>query len=308
MIDTSAVFGLRELLGSMPIDTFLENHWRKNKAIVIHDTLDRLCASEALSELLVLEDFARKYYGRVSMIHPDGRAIDVQSGEQALPYLSQGFTIYFRHIEQLFPKLKPILAQIAADTGMPASEFTAEIFTSSGESGVPMHCDYDYNLSLLLAGNKTWSFAENKGILNQTSIFMPRGREQIEPSQLAYRTKAPHLDSMPQSTVSEALVPGSLIFMPRGWWHTTHSTGTCVCVNFVMKGPHWARLFTHALEKELLPNPLWRAYPYDVARTDGGEEQALHDLSRLIDSLKQGLFSKPSNDIAHQIVRKYLEH
>jgi ribosomal protein L16 Arg81 hydroxylase len=275
---------------------------------VLHGELERLQASDAISELLTLEKFAPKYHGRVSMIHPDGRAIDVESGKEALPYLQKGFTVYFRHVEKYFPNLQPILNKIAADTGMPPNEFTAEIFTSSGESGVPMHCDYDYNISLLLSGSKEWTFAENTGILNQTSIFMPANREQIEPSQLQYRTTEPQLESMPATSQKGPLRAGSLIFMPRGWWHTTRSIGDCLCINFVMKGPHYARLFASALEKELLPDSEWREYPYDIARTDGREEKSIQKLTKKIEEFKSVLNNEDSHETALRLLKRYLQN
>lgn len=306
-MENQSKFGLQELLNDFPKERFLAEHWRANKAFVTHAPLERLQAPDVLSELLELDTFASQYHGRVSMIHPDGRAIDVYAGSEALPYLKQGFTVYFRHIEKYFPKLNAVLDRLVEDTGMPRNEFTAEIFTSEGLSGVPMHCDYDYNLSLLLAGEKTWTFAENTGIRNQTSIFMPANREQIEPGQLEYITDEPQLSEMPSTAVSETLRPGSLIFMPRGWWHSTHSVGRCLCVNLVMKGPHWARLVSQGLEKELLHNASWRAYPYDVARTDGTENAPVTQLAELIGKLKRDWSGQSDTEIARSLIKNYLK-
>lgn len=300
-------FGLKELVNPLTIEEFIKEHWLPNVPAVIHSSLDRFKEFPSLQKLLSLKEFAPHYYGRVSMIHPDGSAIDVQSGSEALPYLDKGYTVYFRHIENHCPEIRGVLDQLASDLSMPPNQFTAEIFTSSGLSGVPFHSDYDLNMSLLLSGErKEWTYAKNDSISNQTGICMPADRDQIEPKQMEYLTDTPLPTEMPADSVTGVLRPGDLIFMPRGWWHTTHSVGECLCVNFVMKGPHWAHLLSIALEKELVADSQWREYPYWVAAKGEQREVAVKKLAELIKNLKDSFSEMSAHELAEKYIQKYL--
>lgn len=301
-------FGLKELLSPLSVEDFISKYWLPNKPVVIHGNLSRLSGFGNLSELSSIEEFAPKYYGRVSAIHQNGDSVDVQSGNEALPYLRKGYTVYFRHIQNHFPSLKPVLVQLARDLAMPSAQFTSEIFTSSRESGVPFHSDYDLNFSLLLSGRKKeWTYAENESISNQTGICMPAEIDQIEPAQMKFLTKKPLPKEMPANSVTEALLPGDLIFMPRGWWHTTHSFGDCVSVNFVMKGPHWAHLLSLALEKDLIADSRWRTYPYGVAAEDEKKELAIEEFAQLLAELKESFKRETNHETAARLIRKYFE-
>lgn len=308
MTQNNGSFGLKELVSPLPIDEFINEHWLRNVPVVIHSDLSRFSKFPSLQELLSFENFANTYHGRVSMIHPNGSSVDVNAGSEALTYLSKGYTVYFRHIQNYFPKIRLVLDQLASDLSMPPSQFTAEIFTSSGLSGVPFHSDYDLNLSLLLSGeSKEWTFAKNLSILNQTGICMPAGVEQIESSQTKYFTDIPLPSKMPPESVTEVLRPGDMIFMPRGWWHATRSVGNCLCVNFVMKGPHWARLFSSSLEKILVEDSRWRDYPYWVASQGVRKEEAVNVLTKLVDDYKEALLTESSRELALKLIEKYLD-
>jgi ribosomal protein L16 Arg81 hydroxylase len=302
-------FDLKTLIYPMSVDEFIQKHWIENKPVVIHSGLERFKGHEYLFDLLSLEKLGQEYHGRVSMIHPNGKAIDVQSGKDALPYLKEGYTVYFRHIQKYFPKIQGVLDNLAKDLSMPKRNFTSEIFTSSGISGVQFHSDYDLNISILLAGdNKTWKYAENKSILNQTGICMPAGKKQIEQKQVEYLTDTPLPSEMPDDSISETLLPGDLIFMPRGWWHTTHSVGDCISVNFVMKGPHWGSMFANSLESILVKDASWREYPYWSGSQDPIKRKiAVDNLSVLIEELKSTLFAKTSSEISSEIIDSYIE-
>lgn len=300
-------FGLETLIYPMKTEDFIQKYWIENKPIVIHSGLERFKDFPYLFDLVQLERLEKDFFGRVSMIHPDGNALDVQTGKDAIPFLKKGYTVYFRHIQKYFKEIQGVLNKLASDLSMPSNNFTSEIFTSSGVSGVQFHSDYDLNISLLLSGGpKTWTYSKNDCVLNQTGILMPAGKKQIEPKQLEYLTNTFLPENMPDDSVSNVLMPGDLIFMPRGWWHTTHSIGDCVSVNFVMKGPHWAALFSKSLEEIIVSKPEWREYPYWAGAKDSRKDFAISELSELIDGLKQSFLSKNSKELATEIINKYL--
>ena len=306
MQNNNTVFGLKELVHPLSTEEFISSYWLTNKPGIIRSDPDGFPKLSFLSEICTLEAFAIKYPGRVSLISRDHPAFDVQGGVEALSYLENGYTIYFRDIENYLPSIQSVTKRLAEDFGVPF--FTAEIFASSGVSGVPMHSDYHLNISLLLSGTrKEWTYAENTALRNQTAICLPANKRQIEQSQLQYIGKEPLANKMPESAVMVIQHPGDLIFMPRGWWHSTHSFGDCVSINFIMKKPNWAHLFAIATEKDLLTNHEWRAYPHGVAANDKRKKLAIDELTKLIEQYKKHLQSETSYDTAVRLVQKYLE-
>ena len=63
---------------------------------------------------------------------------------------------------------------------------------------------------------------------------------------------------MPAARVAYTLEPGSMLFVPRGYWHSTEAEGDALALNFTFSQPTWVDLFTTALRSRLLLSPEWR--------------------------------------------------
>ena len=299
-------FDLKKLIAPSPVDDFLRHYW-PYKPIVIESNAERLNALLAIPELASVKALASRYRERVTILHPQGFAADVPDGATAIQFLRGGYTLYFRNIGRYLDVCRNAASVIAKELGIPTDSFTCEVFASSGESGVAMHCDYDVNFSILLAGRKEWTFAPNESVVNQTNIILPAGRTQPDQNQLRYITKDLPAE-MPESATHVVLDPGGLVFMPRGMWHTTKSHGECLSINFVMKGPHWARLLCASLENKLMENPSWREYAYGVDANDERHKQAIGQFSALLSDLGK-TFSVDANfnTIAEDLIKRYLD-
>lgn len=299
------IFGLKELIAPLSTEGFLEKYWLSNEWAFIASDIKRFESFPFIARVLELDSFISSYKGRVSLIHRDRPSFDVQGGDKVLPYFNEGYTVYFRDIEDYLPEVKAITRRLAADLAMPG--FTAEIFASSGISGVGMHSDYHLNLNLLLSGEKEWMYAKNTNIVNQTSICLPNDVKQVDSTQLKYVNGELH-SSMPSSAKKVTQKSGDLMFVPRGWWHTTRSIGNCLSLNFIFKKPTWARLFTLVLEQELLIDPRWREYPHGVNSHNVLRlESAMVVLEKLIDSYKKELDTENAGDMARKVIDRYLK-
>jgi hypothetical protein len=224
----------------------------------------------------------------VTFFKPDGTAGLVADGQAALPLYRLGLTVYFagRHI----PGLRATTERLCADLGLPSGSFVSEIFCSDGKSGVQMHSDFDVNFALLLQGNKRWRLAENHHIRNQTGVCRPGSVEQPNPLQLELADTLPFPDDMPADATTVDMEAGSLLFLPRGWWHDTSASGKCLQVNFVMKSPMWMTVLTRALTTRLRRDPDWRDYAYDLFADDPERrEAALGQLADLLAGLPEQL-------------------
>ena len=305
-MSTESQFRLKDLVWPMTSERFLRDVW-PNKPIVIPSSLERVSALTS-PEFESVTSFAQVYNEKVTILHPNGFATDLPSGAAATPFLKQGYTLYFRHIHRFLPKYAAITEGIADELGIPRQQFSCEIFTSfAEESGVAMHSDYDVNFSILLRGKKEWSFVTNEHLVNQTNICVSGGRAQPDPEQLNYAVRLPLPESMPASSERAFVEPGGVVFMPRGTWHLTRSFGDCLSMNFVMKGPHWAKLVCQSLEKRLLEKSAWRDYAYGISASDERKKNAIQELSERLRSLRDSLQDeKETERWAEDLIQRYL--
>jgi 50S ribosomal protein L16 3-hydroxylase len=74
-------------------------------------------------------------------------------------------------------------------------------------------------------------------------------------------------DALPADRTELVLEPGSLLFVPRGTWHSTHATTAALSLNFTFSPPTWIDVFTAALRSRLALSSAWRetAEPVSVA-------------------------------------------
>jgi 50S ribosomal protein L16 3-hydroxylase len=63
---------------------------------------------------------------------------------------------------------------------------------------------------------------------------------------------------MPSEAQTYELTPGSVLFVPRGYWHATEAQGDALALNFTFSAPTWIDLFTVALKSRLSQVPEWR--------------------------------------------------
>lgn len=298
---------LEKLVAPLTADEFRTQYWPRRPVHVAGDA-HRLEGALDIPELGSGEDVLASFGDRVSILRPDGFHADVADGSAALPFYGAEFTCYLRRAERFFPTLADSVARIAADLGQPTSSFTCEIFCSTGGesdtsapralSGLAMHSDYDVNLALLLRGEKTWRWAPNHHVRNQTSVLVGGAARQVDESQLRYADSLPLPADFPEDAETVTVHGGGLVFMPRGWWHATSARGECLQLNFTMKGPTWADVVAGALREHLLDDPSWRGYAYGVLGSEEARAAAREELVELLDGLADEGTSQDTEKLA----------
>jgi 50S ribosomal protein L16 3-hydroxylase len=84
---------------------------------------------------------------------------------------------------------------------------------------------------------------------------------------------------MPEDALSFELKPGSMLFVPRGSWHSTEAEGDALALNFTFTAPTWLDLFAAALRSRLALSPEWRE------TADLNENKFNYLLSTLVEDL-----------------------
>jgi hypothetical protein len=238
---------------------------------------------------------------RVTFFRPDG-GTGLVAGETALPVYRLGLTCFIgcAHI----PALMEAAERLAADLGMPSGSMTCEAFCSDGEGGVSMHSDHDVNFAVLVRGRKRWQIAENRHIRNQTAVCRPVSHEQHDPGQLELADELPFPEQMSADSRTVDMEAGGLLFLPRGWWHQTESSGECLQINFVLNRPMWLDIVVRALGRRLKQDPEWRAFAFDVFGPPERRERAMAEFGALLSELHHSLDTEDWPALAAELVER----
>ncbi|WP_406464781.1 cupin-like domain-containing protein [Streptomyces sp. NBC_01622] len=280
------------LVAPLTAEEFLRGHWPNVPGCFAGDPARLAPLVESIPELASAGSAMDVFEDRVSIIRPDGFFANVPNGKSALPFYNAEFTCLLRSAERFIPGLQLAIDQISGELGMPGSAFHCDIFASTGKkasayedaSGLAMHSDAEVNLALLLTGRKVWQWAPNEHVRNQTTTVL-RGDRQVNKSHFRFADKLPFPTSMPNDASSAEVTSGGMMFMPRGWWHTTKAYGECLQVNFAMIGPTWISVLTEALSDRLMGDADWREYAYGIAGTGAPRSNAEADFVRLLSDL-----------------------
>ena len=93
---------------------------------------------------------------------------------------------------------------------------------------------------------------------------------------------------MPDDAESFVLRRGSVLFVPRGYWHATQSDEDTLALNFTFGQPTWADVLLTALRTRVLKDASWRALargPAGAMRAKLMDEVAKLDDAEVADAL-----------------------
>jgi 50S ribosomal protein L16 3-hydroxylase len=290
--------GLTGLLGKISIQEFLADHWPA-KPYVVHGLTQSVEALTALPFLASLDAMLNAWPFEVQAHLPD--VADESSSIDATPkdarkLFENKMGLLFNQAERISPVLKKWLSAIHTDLGLPAMTYSrCMVYATPDGKGTAPHFDQNINFVLQLTGEKKWWIAKN------TTVEHPSQRhtlgQAIDP-ELAGYLENDFPAEMPDSKKAVILKPGSLLFVPQGYWHSTEGTGEALSLNFTFSQPSWVDLFTAALRSRLLLSPEWRELADGVSSHDGEtRELAEQKLDLLLGELTQDLPEWNARDI-----------
>ncbi|MCA9176540.1 MAG: cupin-like domain-containing protein [Planctomycetales bacterium] len=290
--------GLERLLQPYTEANFLAKHW-PDKPLVVHGSPQRLSELTQLPELQTPSALLNVCRGvSVTAILPDRRdeshCVEV-SPEVAAEMYKAGIGLSVGAAERFIPALKVWVEHLSLDLGLPKTTWArCIVYVSPAETGAPPHFDTNANFSLQLRGKKTWRIAPNN------SVNYPTERHVIfdEPSaKLREQCHSALPTELPANTENIELQPGSLLFVPRGCWHTTTSQEETLSLNFTFSQQSWAILAAHALLKRLHRQELWRRTPNLRADSPADISQHLQEATQLLEALRADLNDMHPKDL-----------
>ncbi len=148
--------------------------------------------------------------------------------------------------------------RLANELHVPPHTAGCNLYMSPRGKGLPMHFDDHEVIVVQLAGRKRWRIARNASVVNPLENSGAELTESIQ-----RYANAPSPQRMPRGHSIE-LVPGSALFLPRGYWHSTDAQLASISMTFGFRQPTWVDLVRDYLTTRLTEDEDWREPVWDA--------------------------------------------
>lgn len=271
--------------------------YKKNEPFAVHHPKEALTSLRSLDFLTSLENLLNVWPYSIQAQLPDLRdesnSIDTNP-KDAKKLFKNGMGLLFNEAQRLSPLLQNWLQEIRRDLGISTQTYSrCLIYATPDGKGTAPHFDQNMNFVLQIHGTKIWQLAQNEHLVNPLTRFTMGTKPD---SEMAGYLEKEFPQTMPTSSQTIVLKPGSMLFVPRGYWHSTEAQGEALALNFTFTAPTWIDLFTTALRSRLALSPEWRETANGVC-DPGGRDEAEAYLETLLAGLKEDLPHWESSDI-----------
>ena len=257
---------------------FRRRYW-PDQTYFTHGRLARLRGLCDLPELATIES-ALKIQCRAVVAH--GRSTDGEYlaftalPKQAGTLYDAGLSVYLVDIASASPTLADWVQALYSELRLPARTLTPRLLASPKGAGLRMHFDPQEGLIIQLKGRKVWRVAPNRHIAYPPDGYVT-GQEMLQ----AVAELAPK--RLPQELPTDAetieMRPGSVLFLPRGWWHETETAEDSLHLDLRIELPTWEQLAGAEISRLLRRLERWRAPA--VRAWPEMRSQLLRDLAEL---------------------------
>jgi 50S ribosomal protein L16 3-hydroxylase len=291
--------GLSALIGGANKDDFLLTAWPK-EPFVVHQLNETIRPLMELPFLKSLEALLESWPGVIQAHLPDvsdeSSSIEVNASS-ARKLFANKMALLFNNVQTLSPELEKWVKTLAKDLGLPTSTYgRCIVYATPDGKGTASHFDQNINFVLQIHGTKTWWIAPNTSVENPTQRFTIGQELEFEMASYVEETMPKSLPEKGRRKI--VLQPGSMLFVPRGWWHSTEASGEALALNFTFSQPTWIDLFTQALRSRLVLSPAWRELADGVTSSDTGTRlRAQNEFDGLLSELVNDLPNWRAQDI-----------
>lgn len=254
---------LDELFVDIDRDTFLSEVWPETPHVT-HGSLERISWLDAVPELhdaaTFLEHLAARNVGVLVSVGPDKdeHTAFEMSARDAARFHERGAMFSCGGADRHNAALADVLDRMRTELGLPRwANPRNNVYGSKPGQGAVWHWDGGANVVVQLSGVKRWHLAENRYLPrphDRYAVTMPELPARLRP----YAVDPPPAGG-PDRWTSVDLVPGSVLFLPRGHWHSTECIAGGLSLNFTFGQPDLAQVVGRHLVHELRHDVRWRA-------------------------------------------------
>lgn len=249
---------LEALFAPMTKGEFIK-HYLNNTPVVAHDRLEHLKELTQLPFLTSLDSLFDTWPTQVTAymegIADEGNSKKVTTVEAKELY-QKGSGLCFDDVDLFSPLLAQWPCAIRQELGLSQLTYGRSlIYTIKEGEGTAAHFDQNINFVIQISGTKKWWLAPN------THVENPLSRHTIgidmDPELESYAFNGMP-ESFPDKSQEFILKPGSILFVPRGYWHKTEAISNAVSLNFTLTAPSWLDLLTATVRARLAQSSEWR--------------------------------------------------
>ncbi|MFE9575405.1 JmjC domain-containing protein [Nocardia sp. NPDC006044] len=193
-------------------------------------------------------------------------------------FYAAGMTLLYRAI----PEFTAFVSEAAEAFRLAPGAVKCQLFCSRAGGSTRAHFDAIDVITIQLTGRKTWRIAPN--------TFAPAPLdgwttlESVSPPLRNYASALPPAE-IPEGVTEHVLEPGSVLHIPRGYWHETSSAQDSISLHLALLTPLRVEFLLSALKSELLRDEHWRGAMYDFADAADAATGLAADLAGMGDAL-----------------------
>lgn len=196
--------------------------------------------------------------------------------------LDEGFSIGLVDVQTWLAVARDWCARLVDELGLPRGAARAIVFISGDGCGRPKHIDSREVFVIQLYGAKRWVIAPNREVAHASEAYHPP--QEPHPDLLRCGMRKSDL-SWPGEAREVVLRPGTALYMPRGYWHSTEAIGRSISLSIGLERVMWLDLLPEAWRSRLIADERWRASAFGGRATGGLRKLAEETLSRLLADL-----------------------
>lgn len=287
---------LAAIVAPMTAEAFVATHWPRQR-LVQHGPAARFDGVPSVRALGDVTSVLAGYPNLVMVV--GGPALDETEGisdrflttpARAAAAYRAGATLELDCFDLHAPALRAAIEAMQVELGLPRGAFAkAIVYASTRGGGFKPHFDAYANFILHLRGEKEWSIAPNPHCVD------PLEHYDIDEPFMSPGLAASWTSEVPRAMPADAerivLRPGTLLFLPRGTWHTTTAaTQDSLSLNITFSQPTWLDLVLGEIRSRLARLPRWRGLADGCGATDPARRQAAQrHLAGLLEHLARDL-------------------
>jgi 50S ribosomal protein L16 3-hydroxylase len=206
--------------------------------------------------------------------------------DEALKLYEAGMTLYF---DVLRDSGRAWSGAVAEGLGLRPERLHCSVFASRTGGGLQNHFDAGEGFNLQIRGRKRWLVRANEHVAHPT---INNGMAAQNPAELSAYSFDPMPACMPEGAEELEMHPGSVLYVPQGYWHETEARDESVSLNICLHHTSWLDdVLLPALRSTLMRHAKWREWPRGMFGSPAARSAARARLARLLAELPDDLRS-----------------
>ncbi|WP_236018408.1 JmjC domain-containing protein [Alicyclobacillus suci] len=301
-------------------EKFIEMYWPA-RHYVCHGEANRHISTLHLPENVTVEDIVSLYKNPIMVV--GDCVIDASEGitdrfmvspSEALHWYEQGGALEFDFVDLFIPSIRKTIQELKSFLKLPqGTHGKAVAYAAKNGGGFKAHFDAYANFVFQIRGRKKWMVLENSNVTYPVQHY-----DLAEYPYMPVELKAYWNGQAPDPTLPNAheieLQPGSMLFLPRGYWHSTESQEETLAINITFGQATWIDFVLAALRQKLVHDEAFRSLAYNIEMKSFEMNELLKKLPNYVGAItEEDLLQAQSSDLdlyqtTQLVFRQYLSY